>query len=185
MSLDEAQQHLDYMLSHAGGDAIGPVNRQAIARLRREVTLVQEQVAAHEQRIDQIKSVGFVKAEATARGGLHLQVTVAQEVMQTVAESARTLLDGSGAENYREMQFQDAQGLVTLTLQRPGKLTPHSAREQAETRASAAETRGAALVAALDEIVRTSECRCALTPEQACPRCIATDALARTASPLA
>ena len=65
-------------------------------------------------------------------GKLHLELEPAHEIACALVASARTILDD--AENYTELTFEASDGgeRYVLTLQRPGKLTPHEARVQAE-----------------------------------------------------
>lgn len=79
-----------------------------------------------------------------------------EETLIFIADSMRSALDEYDAKNYLEMKLRasDHKNYV-MTLQRQGgALTPHEAREAAESRAEAAET----MLAAVRERVADSLC---------------------------
>jgi hypothetical protein len=67
-------------------------------------------------------------------GVTDLQVSMALETAAGLVTAAKTFLTATGAENYVEQHVHDRETgeRYTLTIQRPGKKTPHELRRQAE-----------------------------------------------------
>lgn len=67
-------------------------------------------------------------------GVTDLQVGMAMETAAGLVSAAKTFLTATGAENYVEQHVHDRETgeRYTLTIQRPGKKTPHQLRREAE-----------------------------------------------------
>lgn len=96
--------------------------------------MLAEELAAEsvERRAEELAEATRLRSMNFRDGKLELELESAHEITTALVASARTIL--ADAENYTELTFEvaaDGERYV-LTLQRPGKLTPHEARVKAE-----------------------------------------------------
>ncbi|NUQ95821.1 MAG: hypothetical protein HOY79_04430 [Streptomyces sp.] len=111
--------------------------------LRNAVTAVLAQSAAQTWVQKQLAETGIRAMDF--RNGLHMDISAARELLAHWVAAARTML--GDAPNYTETKLEmdvkvaESPELYTLVVQRhaPGVLTPHEARQKAETRVAQLE----------------------------------------------
>jgi hypothetical protein len=91
----------------------------------------------------------------SAKGGFEIKTHAGgpetSETLLFIADSMRATLDAHDAPNYLEMEVKASDGKrYIMTLQRAGKLTPHSARLAAEEALEAAKPRAITTAEELD-----------------------------------
>ena len=95
--------------------------------------------AARERMTEKLMADTRIKA-MDFRNGVAMDLVLAEEIAASWVAAGRTML--GTAENYVECVFTvgSAGERYALTIQRPGKLTPHEARRQAEAERDQAQT---------------------------------------------
>lgn len=111
--------------------------------LKKAVRAVLTQAAAQQWIEGQISKIGIRSMDF--RNGMHMDLEPARELLANQVAAARTML--ADAPNYTETKLEydvkvaESPELYTIVIQRhaPGVLTPHEARQKAETRVAELE----------------------------------------------
>lgn len=110
-----------------------PTPDDVLAGMKAAFAVYDEDRARHvRERVAEARILGWSMEPG---GGMDLRVTMALDVAAHLVTAARTFLDATSAENYVEQHVHDREtgDRYTLTIQRPGKRTPHEMRRLAES----------------------------------------------------